>query len=409
MDRIVVVGASLAAVHAIEGLRELGFGGPITLVGGESHLPYGRPALSKEALRNGPDEQALLLREPAWFDEVAVDLLLGVPAAELDVANQQLTLEDGAQLGYDGMVIATGSKPMSIASGSGRIHTLRTIEDCLSLHRSLVHATHVAVVGAGFIGLEVAATAREMGLDVSLVEVAPVPLTRVLGDEVGEWFHAYHARHGVEIHTSSALWSVDFGPRGATLTIDGGRTITADVVVAGVGVVPATDWLRTSGLALSGGVLCDRALRTSAGNIVAAGDVARWYNPLFDEDMRVEQWANAVEQGRHAAMTLLGATDAYAAVPYLWSNQFDAKMRFVGRTNAADQIEVDIRDEDSLVAVFGRNGVEVGALCVNAPRDLPAHRQAILDRAPMGAIGSNTATTNVGPVWGRAERGPLTR
>lgn len=383
MDRIVVVGASLAAVHAIEGLRELGYAGGVTLVGAEPHLPYDRPGLSKEGLSNGPDDRALLLREPAWFDDAGVTLRLGSRAGGLDVANRVVTLEGGAEIGYDGLVIATGSEARTVGPADGRVHTLRTIDDCRSLHHRLVGAGHVVIIGAGFIGLEVAATARGMGLDVSLVEVAPVPLTRVLGDEVGEWFRSYHRRHGVAMYCNSVLRSVDFGPRGATLDLGPDGTITADVVVAGVGVVPATDWLRGSGLALSGGVLCDRTLRTNADNVVAAGDVARWHNPLFDEDMRVEQWTNAVEQGRHAAATLLGGTDAYAAVPYLWSNQFEARMRFVGRTNAADEVLVDYRGDDSLVAVFGRNGVEVGALCINATRELPEHRRAIGGRAPL--------------------------
>lgn len=384
MDRIAVVGASLAAVHAIEGLREHGFEGSITLVGAEPHLPYDRPPLSKEGLRHGPHVEALLLREPVWFERVGVEIRLGSPAGGLDVANQVVTLENGDEVSYDGLVVATGSVAKSLPSDGGRVHTLRTVEDCARLHEDLADARHVAVVGGGFIGLEVAATVRGMGLDVSVVEVAPVPLTRVLGDEVGEWFRTYHARHGVVMYTSSAPWSVEFGPHGAALDLGGGRTVRADVVLAGVGVEPATGWLRGSGLALSDGVLCDRTLRTSAHNIVAAGDVARWHNPLFDENMRLQQWTNAVEQGRHAAMTLLGGGDSYAAVPYLWTDQFEARMRFVGRTNAADQVRVEHRGDDALVATFGRQGVQVGALCINATRDLPAHRQAILERAPMG-------------------------
>lgn len=384
MDRVAVVGGSLAAVHAIEGLREHGFDGHITLIGAEPHLPYDRPPLSKEGLRHGPHVAALLLREPDWFDRAGVELRLGTPAGGLDVANQVVTLENGAEVSYDGLVITTGSVAKDLPAVGGEVHTLRTIEDCARLHEDLAEAHSVAVVGGGFIGLEVAATVRGMGIDVAVVEVAPVPLTRVLGDEVGDWFRRYHARHGVVMHTSSAPWSVHFDSRGAALDLGGGTSIRSDVVVAGVGVKPATDWLRGSGLTLSDGVLCDRTLRTSVRNIVAAGDVARWHNPLFDEDMRLEQWTNAVEQGRHAAMTLLGGTDSYAAVPYLWTDQFEARMRFVGRTNGADQVRVQRSDDDSLVATFGRHGVQVGALCINAPRDLPAQRQAILERAPMG-------------------------
>lgn len=384
MDRIVIVGGSLAGVHAIEGLREHGFSGKITLVGAESHLPYDRPPLSKEALRNGPDLDALLLHEGDWYEEKGVELLLGQQARDLNVANKYIVIGEGTNIGYDGLVIATGSQPRRLAtSGAIPIQVLRTVDDCAQLSRRMAEVRSVVVIGGGFIGLEVAATAKEMGCEVSVVELAPVPLSRVLGDEVGEWFKNYHAIHGVGLHCSCSLASVKRRAGGAEVRLSNGELLTADLVVAGVGASPATGWLEASGLALSNGIICDKALRTSVPDVVAAGDVARWYNPLFDEEMRIEQWTNAVEQGRHAAMTLLGGTDAYAAVPYFWSDQFESKMRFVGRSNAADQVEIVERSDDSLVVVFGRGGVEVGALCVNATRQLIAHRKAIFERTPL--------------------------
>ena len=382
LDRVVIVGASLAAVHAIEGLRSHGFQGEIVLIGAEKYLPYDRPPLSKNALRNGPEHEALPLRDPLWYDESGVRLLLGAPARELNISNRTVTLEGGDVVGYDGLVIATGSHPRPVPGANGLVHLLRTIDDCATLHEELVSAKHVVIVGAGFIGLEVAATAREMGLDVSVVEIAPEPLSRILGDEVGEWLRGYHAKQGVNLYCGSTMATLRPHGDGVSVSLDGTRMINADLVVGGVGAAPSTDWLKTSGLRLSDGVLCDSALRTSAPDVVAAGDVARWYHPLFDEVMRLEQWINAAGQGRHAAMTLLGESDSYNAVPYLWTDQFDAKVRFVGRANAADQIHVEQLSEDSLVAVFGRNGVQVGALCINASRQLPRHRNAILGRAP---------------------------
>lgn len=375
MDRIVIVGASLAAVHAIEALRANDFRGDIVLVGAERQLPYDRPPLSKEALRSGPLPTPL--RSAQWYESAGVDLRLGVAARALVPARRAVVLESGDEVAYDGLVIATGSRHRRLGDGDEHVHYLRSRDDSARLHQRLTGAERVAIIGAGFIGLEIAATVTEMGCDATVVEVAPVPLARVLGDEVGEWFRELHAAHGVEVRCSSLATRVT--REGARLSVDVGAwgSVQADVVVGALGAAPATEWLQGSGVALSDGVLCDRTLRTNLPGVVAAGDVARWYNPLFDEDMRVEQWTNAVEQGRHAALSLLGADDAYAAVPYFWSDQFDARMRFVGRANGAEQVHIELASDDSLVAVFGRQGVQVGALCVNATRHLPAHRAAV--------------------------------
>jgi NADPH-dependent 2,4-dienoyl-CoA reductase/sulfur reductase-like enzyme len=388
MRRVVVVGASLAGVNAIEGLRDHGFDGEITLVGGEPHLPYDRPPLSKEALRGGPDEPSLLLRPPQWYAEHGVELRLGRPARSLDAAARAVTLDDGTVLDYDGLVVSTGSRPRTLAGDGerGAVHVLRSLADCRALHERMVPGHHLVVIGGGFVGLEVAATASSMGMRVSVVEVAPVPLTRVLGDEVGHWFRTYHEAHGVEMLCGAVIEAVEADARGGKVVLNGGTVLRADLVVAGVGAVPATRWLEGSGLRLSDGVACDPALRASAPGVVAAGDVARWYNGLFDEEMRVEQWNNAVEQGRHAAATLLGENEPYRAVPYFWSDQFDAKMRFVGRANAAEQIHIERDDDKAMVALFRRDGVLAGALCVNAPRQLALYRKAILDRTPWADV-----------------------
>ncbi|WNM35732.1 FAD-dependent oxidoreductase [Streptomyces sp. Li-HN-5-11] len=391
MRRVVIVGASLAATHAIEALRQEGYQGDITLVGAEPHLPYDRPPLSKAALQDGPDTTELLLRPPQWYVEHAVDLRLGQPATALDPGLRRVTLEDGTELPYEGLVIATGSQARSLgpADQGVPVNTLRTLDHCLTLHEQLAPGRHMVVIGGGFIGLEVAATVRRMGLDVSVVEMAPVPLTRVLGDEVGHWFSKYQEGNGVRLHCGSVLDGMEPSSGGTRVRLLDGVSLSADLVVAGVGARPATDWLEGSGLALSDGVLCDSSLRTAAPGVVAAGDIVRWYNPLFDEEMRVEQWSNAVEQGRHAATTLLGTDEPYAPVPYFWSDQFDAKMRFVGRANAADHVHIERSDESSLVALFGRDGVIRGALCVNAPRQLAVYRKAILERIPWGDVVRN--------------------
>lgn len=375
MGRIVVVGASLAAVHAIDALRGENFTGEIVLVGEESHLPYDRPPLSKEALRHPPEPQ--LLHPQEWYDDRAVEVVLGCSADGLDACRRTVVLTDGAALPYDGLVIATGSRPRRLVAGDKHIHYLRTIDDGVRLHRRVSGREHVAVLGGGFIGLEVAATLTELGCAVTVVEVAPVPLARVLGDEVGEWFRRLHCQHGVDVRCGRPAVDVSPDGDGFTVAVDGGESVRADLVVGALGAEPVTDWLRGSGLDIADGVLCDRTLRTRLPGVVAAGDVARWYNPLFDEAMRIEQWVNAVEQGRHAALTLLGGSESYAPVPYFWSDQFDARMRLVGRTNGATQVRVEAMTEDALRVVFGRGGTCVGALCVNATAHLPAYRAAI--------------------------------
>lgn len=379
MRRVVVVGASLAAVHAIDSLRETGYQGQITLVGAEQRLPYDRPPLSKEALRDGPDAGKLLLRQPDWYLSRDVDLHLGRPVIGLDARHRRVQLAGGPRLHYDGLIIATGSRArrFPLLDADAHAHTVRTIDDAAALHRHLDAGRHLVVVGAGFIGLEVAATASAIGMDVSVVETAPTPLTRVLGGEVGDWFRRLHQSHGITIHCDNGIERVDTDGRGSKLHLRDGTVLAADVVLAGIGAAPATGWLRGSGVAVSDGVTCDSSLRTSAPGVVAAGDVARWYNPLFGQQLRVEQWSNAVEQGRHAAVTLLGGTDPFASVPYFWSDQFDAKVRFAGRANGAEHIHIRQDSNDSLVALFGANGLIRGALCVNEPRKLARYRAAI--------------------------------
>ncbi|MEU6719570.1 FAD-dependent oxidoreductase [Nonomuraea sp. NPDC046802] len=389
MRRIVIVGASLAAVNAVERLRARGYPGEIVLVGAEPELPYDRTPLSKQALHDGPDTAALLLHPPAWYTEHGVELRLGRAAVGLDLRTRQVHLAGGQTIAYEGLVIATGSRARVIAGArtAGALRYLRTIDDSTSIHRRLIPGRHLVVIGAGFIGLEVAATARQLGLDVTVVEHAPAPLTRVLGERAGNWFASYHRARGVNVRCGVKLARVDPVPAGSsTVRLSDGTALAADLIVAGVGASPATEWLRTSPLSLMDGVLCDSSLRASAPGVVAAGDACRWHNPRYGELMRVEQWSNAAEQGRHAADTLLtGVDNPYAPIPYFWSDQFEAKIRFVGRAKLGDNIHIQ-EDNGSMVALFGRNGLLNGALCVNAPRKLATYRQAILDETPWGDV-----------------------
>jgi NADPH-dependent 2,4-dienoyl-CoA reductase/sulfur reductase-like enzyme len=386
---VVVVGASLAGVHAVDGLREAGFDGEVTLLGAEPQLPYDRPPLSKDGLRLGLAPEQNLLHPADWYDQHGVQLRLGCEAVGLDVERRRLALAGGEEIGYDGLILATGSRArrFDVGAAGAPVYLLRTAADSARLHERLVAGLRLVVIGAGFIGLEVAATAKGMGLEVSVVELAPAPLARVLGDEVGAWFHRYHAAHDVDVHCGNAVTGIEATGGVSKVHLRDGTVLAADVIVAGVGSVPAVEWLRSSGLHLADGVVCDAYLRTSAPDVVAAGDIVRWYNPLFDEDLRIEQWTNAVEQGSYAARSLLGAaTEPYSSAPYFWSDQFSAKMRFVGRANAAQHVVVERSDESAVVALYGRDGLVRGALCVNATRRLIALQQAIVDRTPWAEV-----------------------
>ena len=381
MYRIVIVGGSQAGVNAVEALRARGHDGEIVLVSAEPELPYDRPPLSKEALRDGPVADRLLLKEQAWYDERNVQLRLGTRAVGLNTATGEVMIEGGASLVYDGLVVATGSttRGLPMLEGAGVLE-LRTLRDAATLHERLVAGGHLVVIGAGFIGLEVAAMAVQLGMDVSVIEIATNPLTRVLGEETGVWFRDYHADRGVNFFCARSIVEMDPQKTGTRLVLNDGTRLAADVVVAGVGVTPAVNWLAGSGVDVADGVLCDSALKTSVPNVVAAGDVVRWPHELFGETMRLEQWLNAVEQGAHAAATLLGEPESFAAVPYFWSDQFDARVRFVGRANGATAVHVQRADERSMVTLFARDGMLRGALCINAPRDLARGRAAITER-----------------------------
>jgi len=384
---IVVVGASLAGLSAVEALRTLGYDGRIVAVGAEDALPYDRPPLSKQVLAGTADPELTALRSPAAIERLEVDWRLGRPAAGVDLETRVLRLRDGEPIPFDGLVIATGATPRRLPGQPALrgIHVLRTLDDCLALRAALATGGRVAVVGAGFIGAEVAATACKRGLDVDVVEALPMPLATSLGPEAGAWCAHLHLDHGVRLHCGVTVTSFEGGDAVEAIRLSDGRVLPADVVVVGAGVVPATGWLDASGLALDNGVVCDEYCRTGVPDVVAAGDVARWYNPLFDERMRVEHWTNAVEQGEAAARNLVLPEDdrlPYSPVPYFWSDQYDVKIQFCGRARPDDELRVvhgSPADRD-FVATFVRHGRLVGAMAFNAGREFAPYQRLIAGR-----------------------------
>ena len=387
MQRIVVVGGSLAGVHAAEALRERGYDGELTLVSAEPGLPYDRPPLSKELLLDGMTPEQLLLRPAPWYATQGIELRLNTAARGIDADNGLLALTDGSDLPYDGMVIATGSaaRRFTSAAAQARVHVLRTLDDALELRPELIPGRHLVMIGGGFVGLEVAAVARGLGLDVTLIEGSPMPLARAFGTEIGSWYRELHEGNGVRLICGSSVQSLQDSPGGVTVTLSSGERLSADVVAAGIGATPSVEWLTGSAVEVANGVTCTPELLTSVPNIVAAGDVAAWRNPVFDEEMRIEHWSNAVDQGRHAAATLLGERDPFASVPYFWTDQHDKKMRFVGRTAGATDIRIEEMSDDKLVATLGRDGLLIGALTVCAPRQLAKYKVAIQNHTPWEA------------------------
>lgn len=388
MPRVVIVGASLAGLTAAETLRQEGFEGPITVVGDEPRHPYDRPPLSKQVLSGAWETERIEL--PATRVELGIEWRLGSPTVGLHLRDRHVTFEAGPPLSFDGLVIATGASPRQLPGTSemGGVHTLRTLDDCIAIRTALeAGVTRVVVVGAGFIGAEVAATCRGLGVDVTLVEALPVPLWRVLGSEIGTVCADLHRDHGVDVRLGVGVDRIEADTRGhvSCVRLADGAEVDATLVVVGIGVVPNTAWLQGSGLSIDDGVLCDATMLAAPG-VVAAGDVARWPNAAFDgEVMRVEHWDNAIASGEHAARRLLAelagaaSIEPFAPVPWFWSDQYDRKIQLAGRAGPDDDLAVvhGSLEDRRFVALYGRAGRVVGALGFNMAGRLARYRASI--------------------------------
>jgi 3-phenylpropionate/trans-cinnamate dioxygenase ferredoxin reductase subunit len=342
-DPFVIVGAGLAGARAAETLREEGFDGPVVLVGAEAELPYERPPLSKGYLNGAAARESAAVHDGGWYAAHDVELRTGVRATALDPASHRVALGTGEELGYARLLLATGSSARRLPSTGADldgVRYLRTLPDADRLLADLSGGgRRVVIIGAGWIGLEVAAAARHHGNAVTVVEPQPTPLHAVLGPAMGGVFAGLHRDHGVELFTGTAVREIrGAGGRVVSVVTDGPGELLADVVLVGVGAVPNTELAAAAGLGIGNGVLTDQALRTSAPDVYAAGDVAAAFHPLYGRNVRVEHWANALHQGPAAARSMLGRAVSYERVPYFFTDQYDLGMEYSGLGGPGDTV-----------------------------------------------------------------------
>lgn len=397
---LVVVGASLAGLRAVESARRHGFDGRIVLVGAEEHLPYDRPPLSKKFLdADGAGQVTPFRAESELRDELGVELRLGAGADGLDTVAREVSV-DGAPIRYDALVIATGAAPRRFpgADGLRGVHSLRSAEDAHAVRAALDSGARTVVIGAGFIGSEVASAARRRGLPVTVVETLPVPLSRSVGMDAGAVCADLHRAAGTDLRLGTEVTGLDSSDGAVTgVRLATGEVVAAELVVTGIGVVPATDWLSGSGIPLhrDRGVLCDATLAAGAPGVYAAGDVAHVPNPLFDHElMRLEHWTNAAEQGAAAGVHALDPANArvLSPVPYFWSDWYGHRIQFVG-TPRADEVVVAVPAEAGFTALYRRGDRIVGALTVDRPREIMKYRRHIAARSPWPDARAYAATT----------------
>ncbi|MDT0331081.1 NAD(P)/FAD-dependent oxidoreductase [Nocardiopsis lambiniae] len=375
MRNIVIVGAGTAGLYTAAGLRERGFEGRITLLGEEAHRPYSRPPLSKEALTGlglapGPlaGNRALRLMEDAEIDALDLDFRPGTRAIGLDTDARSVKLDDG-DVAYDGLVIATGARARRPDTDLAGVHVLRTLDDAEALRPLLTHHGRLVVVGAGFVGAEVTASARALGVDVTLVEAAPTPLTRVIDPRLGSVLTELHRENGVDVRLGSGVAAYEGDGTVERVRLTDGTAIGTPLVVAGIGVDLNTGWLRGSSVELlaDGSVACDVYSATTAPDVYAVGDLANWPHPRYGGRVRLEHWTNAVEQAAAVAHNLLVSPEErepFTPVPYFWSDQYKMKIQLLGQGAPADQVAIvhgSVEDR-KFVAFLGRGGVLTGVL-----------------------------------------------
>jgi 3-phenylpropionate/trans-cinnamate dioxygenase ferredoxin reductase subunit len=365
----VIVGASLAGAKAAEELRDRGFDGRVLLIGSEQERPYERPPLSKDYLRGESVREKAYVHEEAFYAGHDVELITGRTATDLDVHGRKIMIDDGQALSYDKLLLTTGAEPRRLSIPGAEleeIHYLRTLADSDALRERLDGGGRVAVVGAGWIGSEVAASAREKGLDVTLIDPLELPNERIFGQEIGSFYRDVHARHGVELALGDGVEAFEGEGRIEAVRTSSGRVIDCDFAAVGIGVAPRVELAADAGLQVDNGIVVDEGLRTSAPNVFAAGDVANAWHPFYEHRIRVEHWANALNQGPAAARAMLDEPVAYERLPYFFSDQYEVGMEYSGYAAEWDEVVVrGDRDSGEFVAFWLKDTRVLAGMNVN--------------------------------------------
>nr|WP_062340063.1 FAD-dependent oxidoreductase [Herbidospora sakaeratensis] len=363
----VIIGAGLAGAKAAATLREEGYEGGVTLLGAEHERPYERPPLSKGYLQGFSELEKVYVHPEGWYRDHDVDLRLGTAATAIDRPAREVVLGTGERVAYEKLLIATGATPRPLpveGADLDGVHYLRTVADSQALKAAFAHGGNVVVIGGGWIGLETAAAARKAGCDVTVIEAEPTPLHRTLGPEMGEVFAGVHRRNGVDLRLGAKVARLTGDGHVREVVLESGEAIPADDVIGGIGAAPNVELARDAGLEIGTGILVDAALRSSDPDVFAAGDVAEAFNPLLNRRIRVEHWANALNQGPVAAKAMLGQDVVYDRVPYFYTDQFEIGMEFSGDIAGADDLVVRGSDLE-FIAFWLREGRVIAGMNVN--------------------------------------------
>ena len=387
-SRIVVIGGGQAGAQALQSLRRGGYAGALTLVGDEPALPYQRPPLSKAYMKGEMTEERLYFRPAPWYQDQDIEVILSTPAKSIDRANRTVELAHGGHLDYDALIIATGSRPRVLPIKGATlhgVHDLRDLSDVERIRPNMVAGRKMVIVGAGYIGLEAAAVARQMGLDVTVLEMAPRVLARVTSPVMSEFFETEHRAQGVQILTEARLDHLDGNDDKVTAAIlaDGTR-IDADIVLVGIGILPNEELAREAGIACNNGILVDRDARTSDPRVFAAGDCASRPLVHYGRSGRLESVHNAIEQGKLAAAAILGKPRPAEDCPWFWSDQYDLKLQIAGLSQDYDEIVVRGDPKDRKFAAFYlRNGTLIAVDAINSPPEFLASKKLIMSGAKL--------------------------
>ena len=377
----IIIGASLTGAKAAEELRTQGFDGRVLLIGSESERPYERPPLTKDYLRGESEREKTYVHEQGFYEDHQIELETDATVTAIDPAGSRVTLADGRELYYDRLLLATGAEPRRIPIAGaelGGVHYLRTLQDCDALRERLGTGGRVVVVGAGWIGSEFAASARQRGLEVTIVDPLALPNERIFGAEVGAFYRDVHRDHGVELILGEGVEAFEGDGAVARVRTTSGRTIECDFVVVGIGVAPRVELAGDAGLKVDNGIVVDEKLQTSAPNVFAAGDVANAWHPFYGQRIRVEHWANALNQGPAAARAMLGQQVSYDRIPYFFSDQYEVGMEYSGYATEWDQVVFrGERDSGEFIAFWLREERVLAGMNVNV-WDVNEHIQALI-------------------------------